>query len=98
MQLNEPGVHVPRCLVYLSRRNLRDAHPTLRASALLALTKLMCLDAAFCDHNLQLIFTLLQNRRACPTCRDLPLSTHLDNLFLPAARVRLLHCFVMYNA
>ena len=43
-------------------RRLRDASPTLRASALLALCKLMCLDAAFCDTNLQLVFTLLQNR------------------------------------
>jgi condensin complex subunit 1 len=43
-------------------RNLRTAHAALRASALLALTKLMCLDAGFCDKNLQLIFTLLQNR------------------------------------
>lgn len=43
-------------------RNLRSADTTLRASALLALTKLMCLDASFCDNNLQLIFTLLQNR------------------------------------
>ncbi len=44
------------------RRRLRDASPTLRTSALLALCKLMCLDAAFCDTNLQLIFTLLHNR------------------------------------
>ena len=40
----------------------KDASATLRASALLALCKLMCLDAAFCDTNLQLIFTLLHNR------------------------------------
>lgn len=44
-------------------RRLRDASRTLRASALLALCKLMCLDAAFCDTNLQLVFTLLQNRQ-----------------------------------
>ena len=44
------------------RRRLRDASATLRASALLALCKLMCLDAAFCDTNLQLLFTLLHNR------------------------------------
>ena len=43
-------------------RRLRDASATLRASALLALCKLMCLDADFCDTNLQLIFTLLHNR------------------------------------
>ena len=35
----------------------------LRSSALLALCKLMCLDAGFCDTNLQLVFTLLQNRQ-----------------------------------
>ena len=44
------------------RRRLRDASPMLRASALLALCKLMCLDAGFCDTNLQLVFTLLHNR------------------------------------
>lgn len=44
------------------RRRLRDVSATLRASALLALCKLMCLDAVFCDTNLQLVFTLLQNR------------------------------------
>ena len=44
------------------RRRLRDVSPTLRASALLALCKLMCLDAHFCNTNLQLLFTLLQNR------------------------------------
>ena len=32
------------------------------ASALLALTKLMVVDAGFCEANLQLLFTLLQNR------------------------------------
>ena len=37
-------------------------HQNLRASALLALTKLMALDPAFCDCHLQLVFTLLQNR------------------------------------
>ena len=49
-----------------ARRALRDAHPTLRASALLALAKLMCLDAAFCEANLQLLFTLLHTRCAPP--------------------------------
>ena len=34
----------------------------LRASALLALTKLMAVDASFCDANLQLLFSLLQSR------------------------------------
>ncbi len=38
------------------------AHPRLRASALLALTKLMVIDPAYCDRNLQLVFTLLQTR------------------------------------
>jgi hypothetical protein len=45
-------------------RALVAEHYTLRASALLALTKLMALDAAFCDTNLQLLFTLLQNKQA----------------------------------
>ncbi len=50
--------------ILIWRRVLRDAHPTLRASALLALAKLMCLDAGFCEANLQLLFTLLHNRCA----------------------------------
>lgn len=40
------------------------AHADLRASALLALTKLMAIEPGFCDMNLRLLFTLLQNR--CP--------------------------------
>lgn len=32
------------------------------SSALLALTKLMVIDAGFCEGNLQLLFTLLQAR------------------------------------
>ncbi|CAL8472231.1 g11773 [Coccomyxa elongata] len=56
------GRFAPLVAEFCVRRNLRSAHTTLRASALLALTKLMCLDASFCDHNLQLIFTLLKNR------------------------------------
>ncbi len=44
------------------------AHANLRASALLALTKLMAIEPAFCDRNLRLLFTLLQNRRAPTHC------------------------------
>lgn len=46
----------------LCDRMMLSANDNLRASALLALCKLMALDATFCDSNLQLIFTLLQNR------------------------------------
>ena len=38
------------------------ADPTLKSSALLALTKLMVVDVNICEANLQLVFTLLQNR------------------------------------
>jgi condensin complex subunit 1 len=38
------------------------ADARLRASALLALTKLMAVDAGFCDANLRLVFTLLQSK------------------------------------
>ena len=38
------------------------ADARLRASALLALTKLMAVDSAFCDANLRLVFTLLQSK------------------------------------
>lgn len=43
-------------------RSLLFSHPILRSSALLALSKLMVVDARFCEANLQLLFTLLQNR------------------------------------
>lgn len=38
------------------------ADPTLRSSALLALTKLMAVDDAFCEENLPHMFTWLENR------------------------------------
>ena len=38
------------------------ADARLRSSALLALTKLMAVDAGFCAANLRLIFTLLQSK------------------------------------
>ena len=44
---------------------MMGAHADLRASALLALTKLMAIEPRFCDANLRLLFTLLHNRRAC---------------------------------
>ena len=45
-----------------------QAHPLLCTSALLALTKLMAIEAAFCETNMQLFFTLLNNR--CGRCGD----------------------------
>jgi hypothetical protein len=45
-------------------RVLLGCDAQLRASALLALTKLMVVDPAFCEANLQLLFTLLQSRCA----------------------------------
>ena len=46
------------------------AEPTLKASALLALTKLMVVDATICENNLQLLFTFLQNRVVDPSIRS----------------------------
>lgn len=43
-------------------RTLLHGDATLRSSALLALSKLMVVDSAACEANLQLLFTLLQNR------------------------------------
>lgn len=45
-----------------NRSVLMGAHCDLRASALLALTKLMAIEPAFCDANLRLLFSLLHNR------------------------------------
>ena len=58
-----PDLHTePRTLVRCSA--LMNAAADLRASALLALTKLMAIEPRFCDANLRLLFTLLHNRRA----------------------------------
>ena len=43
-------------------RLLERCDPGLRGAALLALTKLMVVDPRFCEDNLQLLFTLLQNK------------------------------------
>ncbi|CAG9466088.1 unnamed protein product [Pedinophyceae sp. YPF-701] len=42
----------------------------LRSSALLALTKLMAVDGRFCERNLPLVFTLLQNHCVEPSIRQ----------------------------
>ena len=39
-------------------------HVHLRSSALLAMTKLMAIEPAFCEANLPLLFTLLEKRSA----------------------------------
>ena len=44
------------------RSALMAADARLRSSALLALTKLMAVDAAFCEANLRLVFTLLHTK------------------------------------
>lgn len=41
--------------------NLMQKFPELQASAMLALCKLMNIDADFCEENLQLLFTVLEN-------------------------------------
>ena len=57
-----PTPHPPAAVCH--NRALLASDARLRASALLALTKLMVVDAGFCEANLQLLFTLLQNRCA----------------------------------
>jgi len=49
---------------------LLSCDTTLRSSILLALTKLMIVDIDFCEANLQLLFTLLQNRSVEPALRS----------------------------
>ena len=54
------------CVVlWLRRRDLMNKNARLRSSALLALTKLMAVDAAFCEANLRLLFTQLDPKRKC---------------------------------
>ncbi|KAI8101453.1 hypothetical protein M9435_001559 [Picochlorum sp. BPE23] len=50
--------------------SFHTAEPTLKSSALLALTKLMVVDVKICESNLQLLFTLLQNRVVEPKIRS----------------------------
>lgn len=52
------------------QRSLLSGDPTLRASALLALSKLMVVDPAVCEENLQLMFTLLAARSVEPALRS----------------------------
>ncbi|KAK9823736.1 hypothetical protein WJX72_005030 [[Myrmecia] bisecta] len=59
---NLVGRFAPLVACLCHDRALLSSHPLLRSSALLALTKLMAIDQSFCDANLQLLFTLLQNR------------------------------------
>jgi hypothetical protein len=54
------------------RRALLGAHAALRGAALLALARLMCTSAAFCEDNLRLLITLLHTRRAPPTPAHAP--------------------------
>ncbi len=41
---------------------LLDVEPALRQAAVLALAQLMAVDVAYCEANVALLFTLLQNR------------------------------------
>ena len=51
-------------------RQLLSGDSSLRSSALLALCKLMIVDAKICEENLQLLFTLLHNRNVEPELRS----------------------------
>ena len=51
-------------------RALLSVDPTLRASALLALSKLMVVDPRMCEENIQLMFTLLAARSVEPELRS----------------------------
>ena len=52
------------------QRSLLSGDATLRASALLALSKLMVVDPSICEENLQLMFTLLAARSVEPALRS----------------------------
>lgn len=55
------GCFAPVVAAVCASPALLSVHPALRASALLALSKLMAVDAAFCEQNMQLMFTMLAN-------------------------------------
>ncbi|AEE79606.1 binding protein [Arabidopsis thaliana] len=56
---------IGECATFLSKlcRNfsLLQKHPELQASAMLALCRFMIIDASFCESNLQLLFTVVEN-------------------------------------
>lgn len=70
-------LHQPQGGWLVCCRALLGSHVHLRSSSLLALTKLMAIDPAFCDANLALVFTLLEKRLVH---YQLPVSTRLLHL------------------
>ncbi|KAG0366325.1 Condensin complex subunit [Gamsiella multidivaricata] len=56
-------------IVTICGNNTLYADKTLQSSAALALCKLMCISAEFCEHNLQLLFTILEKSTE-PTIRS----------------------------
>ena len=58
-------------------RALLGAHAALRGAALLALPRLMCTSAQFCDDNLRLLVTLLHTRCAGRAVHSEPTHAYL---------------------
>ncbi|KAI1319898.1 Condensin complex subunit [Mortierella claussenii] len=56
-------------IVTICGNNTLYSDKTLQSSATLALCKLMCISAEFCEHNLQLLFTILEKSTE-PTIRS----------------------------
>ncbi|KAG0336529.1 Condensin complex subunit [Podila humilis] len=56
-------------IITICGNNTLYSDKTLQSSATLALCKLMCISAEFCEHNLQLLFTILEKSHE-PTIRS----------------------------
>ncbi|KAK9839654.1 hypothetical protein WJX81_003584 [Elliptochloris bilobata] len=63
------GRIAPLVAAFCHNRALLGAHVALRGAALLALARLMCTSAQFCDDNLRLLVTLLHTRAVEPGVR-----------------------------
>ncbi|CAL1385865.1 unnamed protein product [Linum trigynum] len=80
------------CAPFLSKLcrnfNLTQKYPELQASGLLALSRFMIIDAGFCEANLQLLFTVVENapsetvRSNCTICLG-DLAVRFPNLLEP---------------
>eukprot|EP00898_Chlorokybus_atmophyticus_P002805 jgi/Chlat1/3525/Chrsp23S03800 len=58
------ALYAPIVQAICSKTALLQQHPNLHASVILAMCKLMAIDSEFCDRNLRLLFTIVQNSPA----------------------------------
>ncbi|GAX78483.1 hypothetical protein CEUSTIGMA_g5922.t1 [Chlamydomonas eustigma] len=63
------GMYASVVQAVCNSQSIMQAHPLLRTSALLSLTRLMAIDPSFCESNAPLFFTLLEKKELEPSIR-----------------------------